>query len=225
MLNSINHVAFIMDGNRRWGKQNSVSQLQAYNFGANKLEEIISVLPTYNVKCVTFYAFSKENWQREASEISTLKTLLVNFLTNKVSKFITEEVKFICIGNYKEFGVEVANKIEELQNKTCNFTKLTVCMALNYSAKEEVVDAVNTLINLNLPITPNNISNNLYTSNLPNLDLIIRTGGHNRLSNFLLWQSAYSEIFFIDKLWPDFTLQDLQNIFNNFKNIQRNYGK
>lgn len=225
MLNSINHVAFIMDGNRRWGKQNSVSQLQAYNFGANKLEEIISVLPSYNVKCVTFYAFSKENWQREANEISTLKTLLVNFLTNKINKFITEEVKFVCIGNYKEFGEEVANKIQELQTKTSKFTRLTVCMALNYSAKEEVVDAVNNLINLNLPITTSNINNNLYTSNLPSLDLIIRTGGHNRLSNFLLWQSAYSEIFFIDKLWPDFTIQDLQNIFNKFTNIQRNYGK
>ena len=223
-MNPIKHVAIIMDGNGRWGIKNKGSRNLGHRAGLDTVETIIEETLKQNINYLTLYTFSTENWKRPEKEISFLFTLLERFLSMKIGKLIKNKIKLKIIGSKKKFSKKLKkllNKSEKITNKN---KKLQISLALNYGSKEELLNAIK-LVNKNKEkITEKNIENNLYTSGMPNPDILIRTGDTHRLSNFLLWQSAYTEIFFEKKLWPDFKRNDFKRIINNFKNLKRNFG-
>jgi undecaprenyl diphosphate synthase len=222
-MNPLNHVAIIMDGNGRWGIKKKNSRNEGHKAGLKTVELIIKKSLDHNIKFLTLYAFSTENWKRPKKEINYLFSLLENFLRNKLINFEKYNIKLNIIGK-KNFSKNLNNLLRRSEQKTKNNTKLQVNLALNYGSKSEIVNAVNELNKQNLKINEKNISLNLFTKNIPDPELLIRTGNTKRLSNFLLWQLAYSEIFFVKKLWPDFNEKDYIRIIKNFKKIKRNFG-
>tara|TARA_B110001454_G_C12703830_1_gene427730 strand:+ start:526 stop:1203 length:678 start_codon:yes stop_codon:yes gene_type:complete len=223
-MNPIKHVAIIMDGNGRWGLKHKKSRNEGHKAGLKTIEIIIKESIKAKIQYLTLYTFSTENWKRPKKEINFLFALLENFLLKKINNLIKNEIKLIIIGNQKLFTKKLKKIIKESELKTSKNTKLQINLALNYGSKKEILDSVR-LINKNKKsITEKNIEDNLYTKNIPNPDILIRTGNTNRLSNFLLWQLAYTEIFFEKKLWPDFELKDYKKILNKFKLIKRNFG-
>ena len=222
-MNPIQHVAIIMDGNGRWGLKHKKSRNFGHKAGLKTVEKIIKISIKNKIKYLTLYAFSTENWKRPKNEVNFLFNLLENFLINKISELNKQNIKLKILGR-KKFSKKLIKLLNYSEKKTYKNKTLQINLALNYGSKNELVDTFN-LINKNKKkITEKNISNHLFTKNIPDPDLLIRTGNTRRLSNFLLWQLAYSEIFFEKKLWPDFTEIDFTRILHKFKKIKRNFG-
>ena len=222
-MNPLNHVAIIMDGNGRWGIKNKNSRNAGHKAGLKTVELIIKNSIDYKIKFLTLYAFSTENWKRPKKEINYLFSLLENFLKNKLINFDKYNIKLKVIGK-KNFSKNLNSLLKKAEIKTKNNKKIQVNLALNYGAKTEIINSVNKLNKKNLKITEKNISSQLYTKNIPDPELLIRTGDTKRLSNFLLWQLSYSEIFFEKKLWPDFTTNDFNKIIRQYRYLKRNFG-
>ena len=223
-MNPIKHVAIIMDGNGRWGINKGKSRNFGHKEGLKTVEKIIKESLKKKIRYLTLYAFSTENWKRPKNEINYLFTLLNNFLSNKIKELHNEKIKFIVIGK-KKFNKKLNRLLNYSENLTSKNRRLQINLALNYGSKSEIIRAVNFVKKKNLKINENNVAKNLYTQNIPDPDILIRTGNRKRLSNFLLWQAAYAEIFFEKKLWPDFNEKDYNKILNIFKKVKRNYGK
>ena len=223
-MNPINHVAIIMDGNGRWGLKKKKSRNLGHKAGLNTVENIIKHTIKNNIKFLTLYAFSTENWKRPQKEISFLFNLLQNFLKKKTNKLNKNGIKLKIIGDKKNFSNKLKKALINSEKITKNNKKLQINLALNYGAKNEILNAISLIKKKNISFTENNINNNLYTSDSPNPDILIRTGNTKRLSNFLLWQIAYTEIFFEKKLWPDFSNQDYNRILWKFKQLKSNFG-
>ena len=223
-MNPINHVAIIMDGNGRWGLKNKGSRNSGHRAGLNTVELIIEETIKQKIKNLTLYTFSTENWKRPKKEISFLFTLLENFLLKKINNLIKNEIKLKILGNKKKFSKKLQKILNESEKKTSKNKKLQINLALNYGSKEEILNTIKKLNSKKIKITEKNIENNLYTKGISNPDLLIRTGNTQRLSNFLLWQLAYTEIFFEKKLWPDYKKIDYKKTLNKFKYLKRNFG-
>jgi len=223
-MNPLNHVAIIMDGNGRWGLKHKSSRNAGHKVGLNTVEKIIKESIKQKIKFLTLYAFSTENWKRPKKEINYLFNLLESFLIKRITELNNQNIKLKIFG-VKNFTPKLNKLLSLAEKKTFKNTKLQINLALNYGSKSELANAFKKLLRNNERINENNISKNLYTKNIPDPDLLIRTGNTNRLSNFLLWQLAYSEIFFEKKLWPDFNEKDYDKIIKKFKKIKRNYGK
>ena len=218
------HVAIIMDGNGRWGIQNKKSRNLGHKQGIKTVEEIIQASIKKKIKYLTLYTFSSENWKRPKIEIKFLFNLLENYIDDELSSIDKKKIKIKIIGDLKKFPKRLKNKLKLVEKKTSNNSLLQINLALNYGSRQEITNTVNKLIKKNEIVSENKISNNLYTAKIPDPDILIRTGNTNRLSNFLLWQLEYSEIFFVKKLWPDFKRNDLYKIIKKFNKIKRNFG-
>ena len=223
-MNPIKHVAIIMDGNGRWGIKKRKSRNFGHKQGLKSVEKIIKETLKKKIRFLTLYAFSTENWKRPKNEVNYLFYLLDNFLSNKIKELHSQKIKFVVLGK-KKFNKKLNNLLNYSEKLTSNNKKLQINLALNYGSKSEIINAINNLKKKKLQINESNITRNLYTKNIPDPDILIRTGDRKRLSNFLLWQLAYSEIFFEKKLWPDFNEKDYSNILNKFKKTKRNFGK
>jgi len=223
-MNPIKHVAIIMDGNGRWGLKNKNSRNLGHKEGLKTVEKIIKVTIKKKIKFLTLYAFSTENWKRPKKEINFLFGLLENYLVKKTKDLNSNGVKFKSIGSKKLFSKKLLKILKNSQNVTKKNKKLQLNLALNYGSKNELINAVNAIKKKKNSLTQSNIDKNLYTKGIPEPDLLIRTGNTQRLSNFLLWQIAYSEIYFVKKLWPDFNEKDYNNILLKFQKTKRNFG-
>jgi len=222
-MNPIQHVAIIMDGNGRWGLKHKKSRNLGHKAGLRAVEKILKATINKKISYLTLFAFSTENWKRPKKEVNYLFSLLENYLSKEISKLHKNNIKLKIIGN-KIFSKKLNNILSYSENLTKKNNKLQVNLALNYGSKSEIVFALKNLINKKKNINEKNIAKYLFTKNIPDPDILIRTGNNKRLSNFLLWQIAYSEIYFEKKLWPDFTQNDYNKIILNFQKIKRNYG-
>ena len=223
-MNPLNHVAIIMDGNGRWGIKHHNSRNKGHKAGLATVETVIKVALEKNIPYLTLYAFSTENWKRPKTEVNFLFKLLETFLEKKIEEFNKNQIKLKIIGE-KKFPQNLNKLLNTCEKKTKNNLKLQINLALNYGSKKEIINAIKLLQKKNAKVTEKNFSNMLYTKHIPDPDLLIRTGNTKRLSNFLLWQLSYSEIFFSDKLWPEFKSKDFLNIILKYKKIKRNFGK
>ncbi len=224
-MSDINHVAIIMDGNGRWGIKKFNSRKFGHKKGIKTVEKIIEASIKKNIKYLTLYTFSTENWKRPKYEINFLFSLLEEYLLKNLNILLKNNIKFKVLGNLNKFPKSLKNSLNNAIKLTSKNKKLQINLALNYGSKDEILRSVKLINKKRIQISIKNIEKNLYTSNIPDPDILIRTGNTNRLSNFLLWQLSYSEIFFIKKLWPDFNKNDFNKILNKFKKIKRNYGK
>ena len=222
-MNPLNHVAIIMDGNGRWGLSNKNSRNQGHKAGLKTVEKIINFTIKKEINYLTLYAFSTENWKRPKQEIKYLFRLLENFLSKKLHVLEKKKVKLKIIGK-KNFTAKLNKLILESEKKTKKNENLQINLALNYGSKSEIVNSIKLLNKKKKDINEKNISQNLFTKDIPDPEILIRTGNTRRLSNFLLWQLAYTEIFFEKKLWPDFTEKDYNRIINKFRKLKRNFG-
>jgi len=223
-MNPVKHVAIIMDGNGRWGVKHKQSRNAGHRAGLNTVDLIINHCIKHKIEFLTLYTFSSENWKRPKKEITFLFKLLENFLKKKINKIIEKDIKVNFIGELNKLPTKLQKLIKLSEKKTFNKKTLQVNIALNYGSKIELVNTIKKIKQKKITINEKNIDKNLYTKNLPDPDILIRTGNTHRLSNFLLWQLSYTEIFFEKKLWPDFTGKDFNKIINKFKNIKRNFG-
>ena len=223
-MNPINHVAIIMDGNGRWGLKHKNNRNAGHKAGLKTVENIITETIKQKIKYLTLYTFSTENWKRPKNEIKFLFSLLENFLENKIKILEKNSIKLKVIGDQKAFSKKIKLLLKKTEFKTSKNDMLQINLALNYGSKNEIINALSKLKKKNLKVTEGNISKNLYTANIPDPELLIRTGDTKRLSNFLLWQIAYTEIFFEKKLWPEFTAYDFKKILHKFKKLKRNFG-
>ena len=223
-MNPLNHVAIIMDGNGRWGLKHKNSRNAGHRAGLNTVERIIKQSIKNKIRFLTLFAFSTENWKRPKKEINYLFNLLENFLINKIDDFHKQNIKLKIIGT-KNFSKKLNLLLNLAEKKTSKNSKIQINLALNYGAKFELISAIKKLQKNKNKINEKNIEKFLYTKNIPDPDLMIRTGNTKRLSNFLLWQLAYSEIFFEKKMWPDFNDKDYLKIIKEYKNLKRNFGK
>ena len=222
-MNPLKHVAIIMDGNGRWGVKYKNSRNAGHREGLNTVEKVIKSSIKQKIKYLTLYAFSTENWKRPKKEIKYLFNLLETFLSNKIEELHKKGIKLKIIGT-KNFSKKLNELLKKSEKKTQKNKKLQINLALNYGSKNELISAFKNLQKNNDYISEKNLSKYLLTKNIPDPDLLIRTGNTKRLSNFLLWQLAYTEIFFEKKLWPDFNEGDYNRIIKKFKNVKRNYG-
>ena len=223
-MNPVNHVAIIMDGNGRWGLKHKKSRNAGHRAGLKTVEAIIKETLKSKIKYLTLYTFSTENWKRPKKEILFLFNLLEIFLTKKIDELIKNNIKLKIIGEKKLFSKKLKNLLIISEKKTSKNKKLQINLALNYGSKTEIINAVKMINKSKNKISKKNIEKNLYTKNISDPDLLIRTGDTHRLSNFLLWQLAYTEIFFEKKLWPDFKAEDYKKILNKFRMLKRNFG-
>ena len=222
-MNPLKHVAIIMDGNGRWGLQKKNNRNHGHKKGLETVEKIIAETIKQKIKYLTLYAFSTENWKRPKKEINFLFNLLENFLINRITDLDKQDIKLKILGS-KKFSSKLNNLLTYSEKKTSKNTKLQINLALNYGSKSELISAFKRIKKNKKIISEKNISKNLQTKNIPDPDLLIRTGNTKRLSNFLLWQLAYTEIFFERKLWPDFNERDYKRIIKEYKGIKRNFG-
>ena len=222
-MNPLKHVAIIMDGNGRWGIKNKNSRNEGHRAGLITVEKIIKESIKQNIKFLTLYAFSTENWKRPKKEISFLFNLLENFLQNKIEELNKQNIKLKIIGN-KNFTKKINNLLNKSEKKTSKNKKLQINLALNYGSKTELINAIKLVSKNKEKINEKNLTKYLQTRNIPDPEILIRTGDTQRLSNFLLWQIAYTEIFFEKKLWPEFNEIDFNKIINTYKRIKRNFG-
>ena len=222
-MNPLNHVAIIMDGNGRWGLKHKNSRKQGHKAGLNTVEKIIKESVRQKIKHLTLYAFSTENWNRPKNEINYLFSLLENFLSKKIDELNKQNIKLNIIG-IKKFSKKLNKLLNYSEKKTSKNTRLQINLALNYGSKFEILNAIKKLSINKDKINEKNLSKYLLTKNIPDPELLIRTGDKKRLSNFLLWQLAYAEIFFEKKLWPDFDEKDYIKIIKKYKKIKRNFG-
>jgi undecaprenyl diphosphate synthase len=223
---SPSHIAIIMDGNGRWGLKKYNDRNKGHYNGLQNINNVIQNCIKLNIKYLTLYTFSTENWNRPKKEIDYLFYLFKYFYKKNFNKLNKNNIRVKFIGNLKNIPKELKNIIKNIQEKTKKNNKITVVLAFNYGAKSELINAFKNILKSKKKkkINEELISNNLYTKNIPDPDILIRTGGEKRLSNFLLWQISYTELFFIDKYWPDFTFFDLKKIVNTFNVIKRKFG-
>jgi len=222
-MNSLNHVAIIMDGNGRWGLKNKNSRNAGHKAGLNTVEKIIKETIKQKIKYLTLFAFSTENWKRPKKEIKYLLNLLENFIKDKIEDLHKQNIRLNIIG-VKNFSKTLNLLLNFSEKKTLRNTKLQINLALNYGSKFELLNAFKKLKKTNKKINEKNLKKYLQTNNVPDPEILIRTGNTKRLSNFLLWQIAYTEIFFEKKLWPEFNEKDYIKIIKSFKKIKRNFG-
>ena len=223
-MNSINHVAVIMDGNGRWGIKHKGSRNLGHRAGLKTVENVIQVSIEEKIKYLTLYTFSTENWKRPKNEVSFLFRLLENFLKEKIDVLIKRKIKLKFIGELKRIPPALKNLIKISEKKTSQNSIIQVNIALNYGSRSELINTLKLINKKKIKINEMNIDNNLFTKNIPNPEIMIRTGNTQRLSNFLLWQLAYTEIFFEKKLWPDFKKKNFIMILKKYKLIKRNFG-
>ena len=224
-MNKLNHVAIIMDGNGRWGLKKKGSRNYGHLKGIKTVETVIRLSGKLKIPFLTLYTFSTENWKRPQSEINFLFNLIRKSLKKKLKTIIKQGIKINVIGKKEGLPEDIKKTIKTIEKKTLNNQVITLNLALNYGSKEEIINACKMLVNNNKKdINIKNFEKKLYTKGIPDPEILIRTGGTRRLSNFLLWQLAYTEIFFVDKLWPDFNEIDFKKIINKFYNIKRNFG-
>ena len=223
-MNKINHIAIIMDGNGRWGKKKRKSRNFGHINGIKVIEKIVKDSIKIKIPILTFYTFSTENWRRPKSEINFLFKLIDNYFIKEIDNLVKNNVKINIIGNTRMLPKKIKSRLLESMTKTRKCKRILINLAINYGSKDEIVKAIRDLRRKEIPISIKNFERYLYTKNLPDPDILIRTGGKKRLSNFLLWQLAYSEIYFIDKLWPDFNVLDYRKIIKDFRKVKRNFG-
>ena len=223
-MNRLNHVAIIMDGNGRWGLRYKNSRNAGHKEGLKAVEKIIKHSLKKKIKFLTLYVFSTENWRRPKKEIKYLFSLLENFLINRIDELNKQEIKLKILG-VKNFTEKLNRLLNSAEKKTFKNKKLQINLALNYGSKAELLNAFKKVVKFKKKLNEKNLNKYLQTYNIPDPDLLIRTGNTKRLSNFLLWQLAYSEIFFEKKLWPAFNEKDYKKIIKKFKSIKRNFGK
>ena len=224
-MNKINHIAIIMDGNGRWGRKKRKSRNFGHINGIRVIEKLVKDSIKIKIPILTFYTFSTENWRRPKKEINFLFKLIDQYFVKEINNLVKNNIKINIIGNIKILPKKIRLRLTESMRRTNKCKKILINLAINYGSKDEIVKAVRSIRKKKVPISIKNFENNLYTKNLPDPDILIRTGGKKRLSNFLLWQLAYSEIYFIDKLWPDFNMTDYHRVIKHFKKVKRNFGK
>ncbi|QKF72379.1 undecaprenyl diphosphate synthetase [Aliarcobacter faecis] len=218
------HIAIIMDGNGRWAKKQGLKRTAGHEEGAKVVRNITIHCAKLGVKYLTLYAFSTENWSRPKLEVEYLMRLLEKYLKNELDTFLQNGIRFKAIGDLSKFSKSLQNTIKEIEEKTANNLGLTQVLALNYGSKDEILRAIKKLNEKNLEVTEKNFEACLDTAGFSEVDLLIRTSGEVRLSNYLLWQNAYAEMFFTNTLWPDFTTNELDNIIEDFNKRQRRFG-
>ena len=223
-MNPVKHVAIIMDGNGRWGIKHKKSRNAGHRAGLNTVDLIINQCISQKIDLLTLYTFSSENWKRPKNEITFLFKLLENFLKKKINNIIEKNIKLKFIGELYKLPIKLQKLLKLSEKKTSTKKTLQVNIALNYGSKNELINAIKKIKQKKIKLNEKNIDKNLYLKDLPDPDILIRTGDTHRLSNFLLWQLSYTEIFFEKKLWPDFKVKDFNKILNKFKNIKRNFG-
>ena len=230
--NTPNHVAIIMDGNGRWAKQKGENRLFGHKNGIKSVQKIVEYATKIEIKNLTLYAFSTENWNRTRKEIETLMSILIDTLRKEINKMVENNVQFKCIGDISQLPDNVVKELEETIKKTRKNNGLVLTLALNYGFKKELIYAIKNLalkVKKNLisvdDIDENIINNHLYSGELPSVDLLIRTSGEQRISNFLLWQISYAELFFSEVFWPDFDEINFEKAINNYKKRERRFGK
>jgi undecaprenyl diphosphate synthase len=223
-MNPINHVAVIMDGNGRWGIKHKGSRNLGHRAGLKTVENVIQVSIEEKIKYLTLYTFSTENWKRPKKEVNFLFKLLENFLIEKIDDLIKQKIKLKFIGDLKRITPTLKKLIKISEKKTSQNSIIQVNIALNYGSRSELINTLKLINKKKIKINEMNIDNNLFTKNIPSPDIMIRTGNTQRLSNFLLWQLAYTEIFFEKKLWPDFKKKNFIMILKKYKLIKRNFG-
>ena len=219
-MNNLNHVAFIMDGNGRWGLKKKRGRNYGHLKGVETVKKVVTCAIKFKIPIVTFYVFSSENWKRPKTEISFLFKLIKQYFSQEIENVLSQGIKIKIFGNEKKLPPDLKKILKKIIKLTKKNKKIIVNLAINYGSKQEILGAAKKTKNFNLK----SFEKNLYTQNMPDPDILIRTGGHRRLSNFMLWQLAYSELFFLDKLWPDFNQKDFKNILTSFRKRKRNFG-
>ena len=222
-MNNLNHVAFIMDGNGRWGLKKKKTRNFGHLEGVRTVQKVVEASIFFKIPVITFYVFSSENWKRPKSEISYLFNLIKIYFKKEINNIVKNKIKINILGRKNDLPKKINQILVSAVKKTKKNNKLTINLAINYGSKNEIIDTIKKLLLKSKKIDEANINSNLYL-NLPFPDILIRTGGQKRLSNFMLWQLAYTEIFFLDKLWPEFTKIDLGKIIKKFNKTKRNYG-
>ena len=222
-MNKLNHIAFIMDGNGRWGLKKNRTRNYGHLAGVKTVQKIVESSILFKVPIISFYVFSTENWKRPKSEIKHLFSLIEMFFKKEINKIIKNKIKINISGRLNNLPSKIKKTLTEAVKQTKKNNKLVVNLAINYSSKYEIIDAIKKIKKNSEKISEEEINKKLY-ADLPFPDILIRTGGQKRLSNFMLWQLAYTEIFFLEKLWPDFLRSDLKKIIKKFYKIKRNFG-
>ncbi len=223
-MNKINHIAFIMDGNGRWGKRRGKSRNFGHLKGVNVIEKLVKESIKLKIPLLTFYTFSTENWKRPKKEVTFLFNLIEDYFNKEINTLSNNGVKIKILGNLNPLPNKIKKCLFKSMAITNNCKKIIVNLAINYGSKYEILNAYKQMKKKKIKISSKNFEKNLYTKGMPDPDLLIRTGGEKRLSNFLLWQLAYSELYFIDKLWPDFKVSDFRKIIRHFSKVKRNFG-
>ena len=218
------HVAIIMDGNGRWGIEKKNSRNYGHKKGLVSVEKVIDAAIEKKIKYLTLFVFSTENWKRPISEVTYLFKLLSNFIDKEIKNLLNKNIKIKVIGNINPFPRELKTKIKKVEKLSINNNKIQINMALNYGSRQEILNSVKIIKEKKLSANKKNFEKYLYTSGIPDPDILIRTGDTQRISNFLIWQLVYTEIFFVKKMWPDFSKKDFFKIINKFKNISRKFG-
>jgi len=223
-MKPVKHVAIIMDGNGRWGIAKKNNRNYGHRKGLDIVDNVVKCCLEKNIRFLTLFTFSTENWKRPQREINFLFSLLKNFLKKKISKIQKQNIRLKFIGEKKKLKKDLLKAISNAEKITSLNTKLQINIALNYGSKNEIINSIKKIKNKNLKITEKNFQSNLFTKNIPDPEILIRTGNTNRLSNFMLWQLAYTEIFFEKKLWPDFKTKDFNRILKSYNKIVRKFG-
>ena len=223
-MNQMKHVAIIMDGNGRWGIKNKKSRNLGHRHGLKTVEMVLEETIKNKIKFLTLYAFSTENWKRPRIEIKFLLNLLESFLKENIDKLDKNNIRLKVIGNLVRFPTKIQNLLTTSQQRTKKNSKLQLNLALNYGSKDEIIRAIKLIKKKKYEVNEKMLNKFLYTFGIPDPDILIRTGDTCRLSNFLLWQLAYTELFFVKKMWPDFTKNDYKKVLAKFKKTRRNFG-
>jgi undecaprenyl diphosphate synthase len=220
-MNKLQHIAFIMDGNGRWGEKKKKSRNYGHLKGLETVKKVVSNSIKFKIPIITFYVFSSENWKRPKTEINFLFKLIDQYFSKEIDNVIKQGIKLNILGELNQLPNNVKKTLKRCTQLTKKNRRILVNLAINYGSKKEIFNAFKKIKNR---FTFKNFEKNLYTKNMPNPEILIRTGGHQRLSNFMLWQLAYAELFFVNKLWPDFNSKDYQTIIRKYKKIRRNFG-
>jgi len=218
------HVGIIMDGNGRWAKKRGLPRIEGHKKGAEVAEKIISFAKELGIKYITLYAFSTENWKRPKEEVNFLFTLMYQYILTKLEKLLTNDIRFKVIGRIDELPDFLKEGFRDIERKTAHCSSMTAVFAVNYGGRQEIVDAVKKIVEKGEPVTEEAIAKNLYFPELPDVDLIIRTSGEMRISNFLLWRASYAELWFTKTLWPDFTEEEFLEAIKDYSKRERRFG-
>jgi len=219
-MNKLNHIAFIMDGNGRWGKRKKRGRNFGHLRGVETVKKVVKNSIKLKIPFLTFYVFSSENWKRPKKEIIFLFKLIKNYFSKEITNINNQGIRINILGEFRNLPFSIRSILKKTINRTKKNKKIIVNLAINYGSKNEILHAIKKTKKVSLK----NFEKNLYTKNTPDPDILIRTGGHQRLSNFMLWQLAYAELFFLKKLWPDFNYSDLKQIIKKYKKSKRNFG-